>query len=1140
MDGESEHATKLGIKALLALAQSLAVERQKAPNSPTLLATWMAAPAPARHLALLAIGPGRWPHEPTGDTTLQRRFEALEGGAHVLDATLQHQIDGERGLDRLWQLVLQGPEAAALTSVASMCLSYTLPISLTERETLDAITRPDLLAGMNYATGLAARHRCRTARRLALETLGRTPHTRQVIATLRGLGDGSLTAGIDYLAEHTLRAHDAAETWCDAAIGAAIHLVGEQPQDAVELLLAMVVTDPRRSNRTSAFESLLMHADSDRQPEICDQLSEAWGRLPASMRTRLLELCPENTRLQWTSDMSPSVILAGYAQEGTRNQRTEADARELHLQRIHHPNEQVRRETTARLCQPREANHLSLAARGSGGSLVDLPASTFAKSALDQLRLAISAGDAEAIERLTMDLDDTECDAARQAMRVGIRQSDMALRRALIGGLGHIGNAQEDGPFLVQASMRYRSLEGPVAAAIRSLDARHCAAQLAGVFRRRLKWADDDAFSDLLAVTDTGGLELVRDALATKFYPAARAGAARAAAREGYRELVFSLREMSLADTGSDAREAAHQAYATLHSSDRTGARASRGHHLLTCTNTDLDAVTESLSDGDPASLPGLRATLQRGSWRRRVAACRVAALLPLEDTETLLTDALLDVDEDVRLAGLESLEKTGWKPTTPSEQTRAAMAGRRTFGLLSTPEHLCVETLEAGLLLGGQIFRTEVLNVLEHVPGWQPKEENAALVHITRMAPARALTCTNGLRTLLHALDRTWQDLPHRAHIARPLDRVPVTALGEALSDRAIGWRARSAIARALGRPNCSQSTELLRRLLEDEDDDVRRASVLSLMDVGTEDAANTLALGLHSPFREDRASISRALSAMGATALPTLRRLAASPWWEERLGAVLALHAWRGERGTPADILLGLTLDTEHRVSQAALEALAYHGSLPSDDAIAEALGRAQEAPAEAVRPWLSMASGTYLTHQATTERIRTLIETASRDEACLLLPMVSDLRITALRPTVEALLEGASSEHLALRIIAGQTLRLMDHDTCALCNDRGTIACPSCEGEGEVVCKVCDGRTFTLVACTAYGCSAHEQTREIGSLPCKACRGRGTISAPCECMEGIKRCDLCRSVGRLACPLCRDLNTQGAPPKSPTDRL
>src|SRR5690606_23402450 len=140
---------------------------------------------------------------------------------------------------------------------------------------------------------------------------------------------------------------------------------------------------------------------------------------------------------------------------------------------------------------------------------------------------------------------------------------DMALRRACIEALALVGDPA-DAPALIDVARRFRALEGSVAATLRALGARDQFVALAEIYRRRLKWADDQAPDDFCELAGEARVPHLLEALGTRYYPVARAAAARALARTRTREAVFALRSRSLSDPHEEVRLAAAGALQAL------------------------------------------------------------------------------------------------------------------------------------------------------------------------------------------------------------------------------------------------------------------------------------------------------------------------------------------------------------------------------------------------------------------------------------------------------------------------------------------------------------------------------------------------------------------------------------------------
>ncbi len=591
------------------------------------------------------------------------------------------------------------------------------------------------------------------------------------------------------------------------------------------------------------------------------------------------------------------------------------------------------------------------------------------------------------------------------------------------------------------------------------------------------------------------------------------------------KEAIFALRNRALTDPNEDARAAALKSLRALAGSQPTLAETS-GYALMFTPVEDLEQIVERCRQAGGAALPGIRTTLSKGSWRRRVAACAVLARLPIDEAGRVLEDTLLDPDEDVRAAAWAGLRERGFQPEGARQLTLAAMAERTLHALIRDPSQVDLPTLESGLTLGGHVFRTEVLAALESLRGvraWNLHPEIAAAVAGTRLQPLRALTEPDGLRVLLTMIDRTWQLHPHRATLMTALFTVPPGALAQALEPAGHGWRAREAVCYALGRPGDGGAVEHLVTYLQDPDADVRAAAVEALVRIGSRDAALALARGAESPFQEDADAVASGLAAIGRPAVSALVAMSASAWWESRRVAALALHDWRDDLQEAADLALPLALDPEYRVAEVARNALARHGLRPRAAAIRGALPLGQTLTVPGVEAWLGTDAHGRLRDPVAVDVLRAELTQSSPDHLTGRIGVVAALRVRALRELVDRAAEGVGHDHIGLRLAAAETLRQLDDRACLLCAGRGAVRCAACGGDGELECEVCGGDGALERPCPEADCNARALTRAIDSRACKTCRGRGVISERCDCDSGHVPCRLCHGAGRTPCLLC-----------------
>ena len=168
----------------------------------------------------------------------------------------------------------------------------------------------------------------------------------------------------------------------------------------------------------------------------------------------------------------------------------------------------------------------------------------------------LSGDEPEAVCTLVSTLPEEAHEPARQALLNALDVPDVAVRRASVEALAAVARP-EDATALLDAARRVRGLEGLVVKALRSIADTRKVEEVAQLFHRRLKWADDEAIDDFISLAGHRATPELVTALTTRFYPPARAGAARALARHDLKEAVFTLRTRSMIDPNADARRAA-------------------------------------------------------------------------------------------------------------------------------------------------------------------------------------------------------------------------------------------------------------------------------------------------------------------------------------------------------------------------------------------------------------------------------------------------------------------------------------------------------------------------------------------------------------------------------------------------------
>jgi len=1112
----------------------------------------------------------------TTEAVLGRMAVLGQGASGVARALSRRDADARwveglyGNLEALRQAAGGDPGERRSLLAAAIALSGRLPLGLDGVEAVQRHEQPVLA----IAVGDAARSNDPGARSLTRDLLA-SPATSDAMAlsVLFGLGAGAFVAGFERLVALASGAITEPGRWAQATQRAAALVCGvsERARPAAprttEAPAGAAATEPDNDGRRGdpligALIGAMALSDSgaallDALPGPIQDVVVATVRLeltrhPPTVRAAVARAYltrtifggaadrPDAGRSATTSDLlrerSPPVLLMILDVIARLGDALEPELKAaLGRAWSDHPDVGVRRALAAAM-GPRAP---SSGGRDASAEVVALPPAALARDDLDRLRAALWAGESEHLVELATCVPLDRRTQARESLLMALEIPNAPLRRAIVEAIGRIGS-HVDGPRLLDAARRYRALEGTVAAALRELSARAVAESLAEIYRRRLKWADDDAVDDYCAIAGPEQVMHLVTALETRYYPSARAGAARAIARRRASEGVFALRNAALSDTQETARLAALGALHDLTGSGPSGDEVA-GHALLFRATEELPDTIERAREAGPAALNGIRRTLLRGSWKRRRAACDVLATLQLPEATEVLIEVLEDPDEDVRLAAVEALAQRGWQPSNAREATLQALGARRIRehceGALA--DAVDPATLIAALGMGGHVFRAEVLDVLGDVLGgrtYLPSPEEIAVVAAARMDVATATRLPHGIEAVLRAIDHTWQASPHRARFVRELACVPSAMLVAQLAPRGPGeslsWRAREAIAQALERQADPVALEGLGHLVLEDDDDVRRAALQALAWIGSPAAASEVAHGFESPFQEDRDLVARALGTFGPCAAEVIDRLMGDAWWESRQGAALTLGHWRSEAQAAVDRLMVLAADPEYRVAQAAREGLAAHGLLPTTAAVCEALARAQLLTLEGLEPWLGLHLGGAAPPEIAA-RLDAMIEELPPDALPQRVGLIATFRAEHLALWLEDVALGrgdgprgaALARHVGVRLAAADALRALARAACPVCQGERTVRCPGCNGAGDVPCQACQGRGTVLVRCPDPGCTAHGTLRRIDSRRCPTCRGRGEVPAPCACEGGRGRvpCALCHGGGRLGCSAC-----------------
>jgi HEAT repeat protein len=1040
----------------------------------------------------------------------------------------------------LWdQVALPGDDVATTSCAAAAALALTtqLPLAATSLADVVEIPNPAARCLFSLAIGRIARGGHATALNLVRQILSSEESDDWLrLSVLRGLGDGLLGDGLESLSTRLRQSLDDHAAWQDAADPIANWAAANPSPEGAALLLIVLSRCQTEGEVRQRIVRWCRHAQAAgrEESELLDGLAASWTLLPAHGRAALIRHAVEAQyplAHDGLDEACGAALLAGLEQAA---EQSHPPQREHLVGLCTHPDREIRGLAFQLLAPERSLGVVSEArAPDTAAEVVSLPAARITRSTLDRVRMMLSSGEAESIPSLVESADESTSAALIGDLVAALDVPDMAVRRAAVEALGTLGD-ETVVPLLLEAAQRLRGLAGMVVRAIRQIGELDDTEEIATLFDRRLRWADDEAVDDLVALAGDQASIFLSEVLHTRFYPPVRIGAARAMARHGMRETIFALRIRSLTDPHAEVRDAAMEALKTLTGSAPSPGEIA-GYGPLTASVDALDEATERAAAAGTQALPGLRATLAKGTWRRRMAACKTLSRLRGPESAEILYTALRDLDEDVRLAAFLALKSRDWSPEDATDRTLAAMAERRVDRLLNSDESLDVETLAEGLFLGGHLFRTEVgagLSLLARQGDWIPGEEELAAWAITRLEPHEVIDSEVGLEMLLQLIDRTWQVHPFRATLARELRTVSVSRLTAASGEDRWRWRTREAVCRALARPGCPEAPSLLSRFILDPDEDVRSAALAALVAVGTPSAAACVGEVARSPFHDDAEAASAALAAIGEPALGALADLAASPWWEARRLAALAYREWRGDATMAVDRVLALAVDPEYRVAEAALEALKLHGRRPNRAAILGILPRLQTLTVSSILEWLPVDATGRLNDEEMRDVLTQHLHALDEHRLPYSLGVLSALRIHEVMPWLESLVKPGGTAHAGVRGSANEALDSLRDDTCRGCQGKASLACVRCRGLGEEGCSTCAGRGAVRHTCPEADCTASAPARAIGSPPCKTCRGRGYCIDPCSCGGGTVRCGLCQGTGSLTCPVCVASRTEKSP--------
>jgi HEAT repeat protein len=1112
-----DESTASNLDALLRTGRWEEADRQLSPELPD-----------QRLLSIAAAAYGLAGQEAPGDGT---EFADRIAQAGTLEEALLTPHPPADCVFDLWdQVRLPGDDVGTTSCAAAAALAITrqLPLAAASLADILDIPNPGARCVFSLAVGRIARSSHATALTLVHQILSAEETDDWLrLAVLRGLGDGLLGDGLRRLTTRVSQSLDDHPAWQDAADPMANWAAANPSPEGTALqraVLSRCLAEGETRERVVRWCHHARTAGRD-EADLFHQLASPWTSLPAHGRAAMIRHAGE-TGLALEHDgldeACGAALLAGLQRAGEAGRPPD---RERLVDLCTHPDREIRG-LAYQLLAPERSLGLISEARDpeTAAEVVNLPVARITRSTLDRVRVMLSSGEAESIPSLAEGADEATQTALIGDLVAALDVPDMAVRRAAIESLGTLGD-ESAVPLLLEAARRLRGLAGMVVRAIRQIGELDDTEEIATLFDRRLRWADDEAVDDLVALAGDQAPVFLREVLHTRFYPPVRIGAARAMARHGMREMIFALRIRALTDPHADVREAAMEALKALTGSAPQAGEIA-GYGPLTASVDALDEATERAAAAGTQALPGLRATLAKGTWRRRMAACKALSRLKGPESAEILYSALRDIDEDVRLAALLALKSRDWTPENATDRTLAAMAERRVDRLLNDDDELDVETLSEGLFLGGHLFRTEVgagLSLLARQGDWIPGEEELAAWAVTRLEPHEITDTELGLEMLLQLIDRTWQVHPFRATLAQGLRSVSVPRLAQIMAQDGWRWRTREAVCRALARPACPEAPSLLSRFVLDPDEDVRSAALAALVVVGTQEAAACAGEVARSPFHDDAEAASAALAAMGESALEALADLATSPWWEARRLAALTYREWRGDASLAVDRVLVLAVDPEYRVAEAALEALRRHGRRPSREAILEILPGLQALTVFSILQWLPVDATGRLVDAQMREAVQGHVKALDDHRLPHALGVLSALKIHESIPWLDSLVGPGGTAHAGVRSSANTALAALLDSTCRGCHGKASLACVRCRGLGEEGCAICAGRGAVRQACPEVDCTATAPARAIGSPPCKTCRGRGFFIDPCSCGGGTVRCGLCQGTGSLYCPVC-----------------
>ncbi|MEC9070876.1 MAG: hypothetical protein VX938_00795, partial [Myxococcota bacterium] len=601
-------------------------------------------PWAARCVALAVMGPGR----PDGltsnsqDAELEAAYAVEIGRDDTPERALAEGLSMEEDVPILWERIIlplataedtSGHAMMADTLSAALCitLSGSLPTAVGDVTDIRHIPTPRAQSVFALGVGHLARARHPTAEHLFLNLLAsKNTSPRLRISLIRGVGSGMLDDGFLWLARAAHRTPLERERWIDAAREASYWALTSSWPGATELVQAVWATIDSIEDgleHLGHWTHLMGEGDTQRDT-LREKLIDGWSRWPAPARAALMITYPEqvlSSPNRWIEDMSPEVILAGMECAD----RLGTSSLDIIARWLNHPAARVREAAGEEILKTLNAEPVSVP--DEPADLVTFPTDALARTTIDRIRVALVSDEPEQVVLLAQTVTPEDAPVVCRDLLAALDVPDMSVRRASLEALAMIGGTDQIEP-LLKAARRLAGLGGSILTTIRDLTQAPAEPELLDhlveLMDRRLRWGDDEAVDHFLDVVGEAGIPALIAALSTPFYPPARSGAARGLARHDVDEAVFPLRLRSLMDRSVDVRDACLSAISSMGTTEVTG-REMAGYAPLTAAVDEMENAAIRARSGGSAALPGLRATMEHGTWQPRVAACGALGGIP-------------------------------------------------------------------------------------------------------------------------------------------------------------------------------------------------------------------------------------------------------------------------------------------------------------------------------------------------------------------------------------------------------------------------------------------------------------------------------------------------------------------------------